>query len=60
MGGIEPHLDGWPHAHLLFKLGGVLDPAWAAILIRRTFHLRFGWTRVEVPRVQGDVAGYCS
>lgn len=59
MGGIEPHLDGWPHAHLLFKLGGG-DLPMAAILIKRAFFERFGWTRVEIPRVQGDVAAYCS
>lgn len=56
---IEAHKNGWPHLHPLFAFEGGLMEGDVETL-GRLWYKRNGYGRLEVPRSQQDVTGYCA
>ena len=61
--GIERHKSGWPHSHALVRFPGVdvSDPLQLNLAYwQRWISDKVGWSRLDRPRVQGDVVRYCT
>lgn len=58
---LEPHQDGQPHGHGLLAIqGGVVGSEIGALGGLWRDYRGNGWIRLEVPRSQEDVTGYCA
>ena len=58
---LEPHESGQPHGHgLLFVEGGVVGDEFGTLGRLWREYPGNGWIRLEEPRSQEDVAGYCA
>jgi len=56
--GMEYQKNGWPHFHALLDLGGLDDGDIARI--GRLWYARYGYDRLEIPRLVADCAAYAA